>query len=138
MTVFELADYFMGRDKTYAAELTPAITQAAGETVKRANALMALFHAANPKAHARGINSGWRPPTLNARVQNAATHSKHMSGQAIDIGDDDGQLDDWLMTIPGQAALVAVGLWMEHPAATPRWTHVQIVPPGSGRRVFQP
>ena len=138
MTIFELTDYFMGRDKTFASELTPHITQAAQETVKRANALMALFHEANPKAHVRRINSGWRPATLNARVPNAAMYSKHMSAQAIDIGDDDGQLDAWLMTIPGQAALVAHGLWMEHPAATPRWTHLQIVPPGSGRRVFNP
>ncbi|MEJ7805646.1 MAG: D-Ala-D-Ala carboxypeptidase family metallohydrolase [Telluria sp.] len=136
--MISLADYFMGRDRTYAAAMTPAITQAATEMVRRANALLDQFHCANPKAHLRSVNSGWRPPALNARIANAAAKSKHMTGHAIDIGDDDGQLDEWLMTVPGQAALVKIGLWMEHPSATPRWSHLQSIPPGSGRRVFHP
>lgn len=133
-----IANYFMGRDATYASSLTPAISAAAAETVIRANMLLTMFYTANQKAHVRSVNSGWRPPAINARVSNAAPSSKHMTGQAIDIGDDDGQLDDWCMTVAGQAALTKIGLWMEHPSATPRWCHVQTVPPGSGRRVFNP
>jgi len=34
--------------------------------------------------------------------------------------------------------LEAIGLWLEHPESTPRWCHVQIVPPASGKRVFRP
>ena len=31
-----------------------------------------------------------------------------------------------------------LGLWLEHPAATKGWAHVQTKPPRSGRRVFYP
>lgn len=138
MTMLTLANYFMGRDTAYASSLNAAITAAAKETVIRANALLVMFYSANPKAHVRNVNSGWRPPAVNARVPNAAVSSKHMTGQAIDIGDDDGQLDAWCMTVEGQVALTKIGLWMEHPSSTPRWCHVQTIAPGSGRRVFHP
>lgn len=137
--MISLEQFFKGRDKAYACELTPEIQANAVETLRRANLLLDLFYVANPKAAKnRGCNSGWRPAEINACVPNAAKKSKHMLGMAIDIGDDDGQLDAWLMTQAGQNALEQVGLWMEHPSATPRWTHVQIAPPGSGRRVFMP
>lgn len=132
------AQYFMGRDKTYAAQLTPDIIKNANDLLTRVNFLMAVFNTTNPTAHARGVNSGWRPPTLNAKVVNAAPNSHHQTGKAIDIGDDDGALDAWLMTIPGQKALVDARLWIEHPSATPRWAHFQSEPPRSGRRVFYP
>lgn len=133
-----LAQYWMGRDHTYASALTEEIKTNAANTVLRANLLLGEFYAANQRAHIRGVNSGWRPPAVNAHVPGAAPQSKHMTGNAIDIGDDDGQLDAWLMTIPGQAAMTKIGLWMEHPSSTPRWCHVQTLPPGSGRRVFYP
>ena len=133
-----IADYFMGRDKTFASALTPEIQKNAADLLSRVNFLMAVFYTSNPDAHSRRVNSGWRPPALNAKVPGAAAKSKHMTGHAIDIGDDDGALDAWLMTIPGQKALVDARLWMEHPSATPRWTHLQSEPPRSGRRVFYP
>lgn len=136
--MISLANFFMGRDTTYASVLTGVVTANAIETVRRVNELLNRFCAANPTAHARTVNSGWRPPAVNARVPNAAAHSLHMTGQAIDLGDDDGALDAWCMSIAGQAALTAIGLWMEHPSATPRWCHVQTMPPGSGRRCFYP
>jgi hypothetical protein len=34
--------------------------------------------------------------------------------------------------------LAEIGLWLEHPISTPRWCHVQTVPPKSGKRVFTP
>lgn len=131
--------FYKGRDKQYACELTEEIQTNAKVTVLRANMLLDRFYAANPKAaQNRGCNSGWRPPEVNARTHNAAKKSNHMIGRAIDIGDDDEQLDKWLMTAEGQKALEEIGLWMEQPSATPRWAHVQIVPPGSGHRVFFP
>lgn len=133
-----LSQFFMGRDKTFASALTPEIVKNAEDLLSRVNFLMAIFYTTNPAAHSRGVNSGWRPPKLNATVPGAAAHSHHMTGKAIDLGDDDGTLDAWLMSMPGQKALVDARLWMEHPSATPRWTHLQSVPPGSGRRVFNP
>ena len=35
-------------------------------------------------------------------------------------------------------ALQEIGLWMEDPQWTPTWVHLQIVPPGSRRRVYIP
>lgn len=131
-------DYYKGRDKQYADELTPDIESNALITVDRINQLLDAFYAANPTAAVRTVNSGWRPEAINASVHGAATHSKHMTGQACDLSDDDGQLDAWLQTDSGQAALERIGLWMESPSSTPRWSHCQIVPPGSGKRVFIP
>lgn len=125
-----LAQYFMGRDKKYAAELTDEMRQNAQNTVDLANALLQEF------GEERGVNSGWRPAAVNAAVPNAAKKSKHMLCLAIDISDDDGDLDNFCME--NQDVLERLGLWLEHPDATPKWCHVQIVPPGSGKRVFRP
>lgn len=120
----------MGRDVLYPRDLTEAIRAEASVTVARANALLEAF------GHPRGVNSGWRPPAVNAGVPGAAKRSNHMLGRAVDLGDDDGALDAWCLANLG--VLEELHLWMEDPSATPRWCHVQTVPPGSGRRVFLP
>jgi hypothetical protein len=84
------------------------------------------------------VSSGWRPPAVNEATPGAAPRSKHLSCQAVDLYDPDGDLDDWLMTDDGQHVMQDLGLWLEHPAATKTWCHVQTVPPRSGRRVFYP
>lgn len=133
-----LEQFWKGRDKQFAAELTPTIVANAKETLRRANLLLDIYEKQGGACGPRGCNSGWRPPEVNAATQGAAKMSKHMTGQAIDITDTDNQLDKWLMTPVGQKALTDIGLWMESPSATPGWAHVQTVPPGSGRRVFYP
>lgn len=125
-----LAEYYMGRDKLYAAELTDELRANAVLTVERANALLAR---AGMK---RSVNSGWRPAAVNATIRNASKRSKHMLCLAIDIDDGDETLDGWCMSHP--SALAEIGPWLEHPSATPRWCHVQTVPPKSGNRVFYP
>ena len=127
-----MEDYWMGRDKQYPLALTPDIIRNAATTVGLANTLLALF------GQGRKVNSGWRPPAVNAATANAAPMSKHMLGQAIDLADPEGDLDDWLMGDIGQAAMTRLGLWHEHPAATKGWAHLQTVPPRSGRRTFYP
>ncbi|WP_374335552.1 hypothetical protein [Methyloversatilis sp.] len=133
-----LEQYWMKRDKAYASDLTDEIRENAAETVRRANLLLEKFYADRPNAVKRKVNSGWRPPAVNQKTKNAAPKSNHMLARAVDIGDQDGELDKWLMTVSGQNALEEIGLWMEHPSATPGWAHVQIVPPRSGKRVFYP
>jgi hypothetical protein len=130
--------YWKGRDIQYADQLTDMIRANAAETMRRANALLALFMQANPRAADRDSNSGWRPREVNLKTKNASPTSKHMTGEAVDISDDDEALDRWLMTPEGHKALESCGLWMEHPSATPRWCHLQTRPPGSGKRVFYP
>lgn len=133
-----LDDFYKGRDIAYASELTPEIRANAQITVDRVNQLLAAFYASQSEGAYRTVNSGWRPPEVNASTSGAAKNSKHMTGQACDLSDDDEMLDSWCLTAEGRAALVRIGLWQESPASTPRWCHVQIVAPASGNRVFIP
>lgn len=131
-------DYFMGRRERYASEFNDAIAAAAVVTVARANALLDAFFAAKPNAIRRHVNSGWRPPSLNATVPGASQRSLHMTGEAIDLSDDDSMLDDWINSPAGLQTLVRLELWAESRNYTPRWCHVQTRPPRSGLRFFVP
>lgn len=128
--MISLADFYMGRDLTYPDELTAVHRANAQRTVDRVNELLAAF------GEDRKVNSGWRPAAVNAGVPNAAAKSKHMTCEACDLNDDDGSLDAWCMA--NQPELERIGLWLESPDTTPRWCHVQTVPPRSGHRVFLP
>lgn len=138
-----LEDYFMGRREQYPMSVTPELDREARITVERANKLLAqaltygVSIPANPKTGSQ-VSSGWRPLAVNSSTPNAAPNSKHMTGQAVDLYDPDGDLDDWLSTGEGLAVLEAIGLWIENPACTKGWTHLQTIPPRSGRRVFLP
>lgn len=127
-----LSEYWMGRDKTHTADLTPDIRVNAAETVARVNELLRVFG-----SH-RKVSSGWRPPSVNAGVKGAAPRSNHMTGKACDLEDRDGKLDAFCISELGQKVLEDIGLWLEHPSATEGWCHVQIVAPKSGRRTFKP
>ena len=131
-----VTDYWMGRDTAYPASLTDDIKSNATETVARANLLISAYRAMTKDDEPRRVNSGWRPASVNAATPNAAPRSKHLTAQAIDISDPEGDLDEWCMD--HQEVLQTMGLWLEHPSATKGWCHVQIVPPKSGKRVFFP
>jgi len=138
-----LQDYWMGRDKLYPLDLSTEVRKNAELTVDLVNKLLAraaeagvkLPMSPNTKSH---FSSGWRPPSINATTKNAALRSLHITAQAADIYDPIGALDKWLMSTDGQKILTEIGLWMEHPSATPTWAHVQTKPPRSGKRVFMP
>jgi hypothetical protein len=126
-------DFFMGRDKKYASELTPEIEANAQVTIDRANRLLTYYYDANPDANRCKVNSGWRPAAVNAATKGAAPRSKHMLGQAVDLSDD-GSLYQWCEeNLP---MLEMIGLWMENRRDSPTWTHWQTVAPGSGNRIF--
>lgn len=126
----KLADYYMGRDHEYHHELTPELRANARETVRRVNRLL------KRAGLARKVSSGWRPAAINAAVPGAAKGSKHISCLAIDLEDRDGALDAWCLA--NLDVLEEIGLWLEHPDATPDWCHLQTQPPRSGNRVFDP
>jgi hypothetical protein len=128
-------DFYKRRDTIYARDLTPEMAEAADITISKANILLGRYPLG---AKDRTATSGWRPPSVNAATKGAAKKSNHLLGRAIDINDPAGDLSAWLMTPDGQKALEEIGLWMEHPSATPGWAHVQTVPPKSGKRVFYP
>jgi hypothetical protein len=128
----------------YPNYLTPEIERNARDLVERVNKLCEIARTegqvdfeTHPDTHSH-VSGPWRPPPVNAMTPNAAFRSLHMTGQAVDIFDPDGDLDDWLMTDSGQQALAECILWMEHPAATKGWSHLQSRAPRSGRRVFYP
>lgn len=138
--VITLEHYWMGRDKAFPLALDTATRSNAVRTVDLANKLLQLASDAGVPlpANAAGtlVNSGWRPPAVNAATPGASRTSLHMTGQAIDLYDPTGEIDAWLMA--DRKPLEQLGLWLEHPDATPRWCHVQTRPPRSGNRVFHP
>jgi hypothetical protein len=111
-------------------ELNETMIKLANTVVDKANSLLAAF------GEDRGITSGWRPVEVNKLVPGAALMSNHTRCMAIDIADPEGDLDEWCMD--HQDELAEMGLWLEHPASTKGWCHVQIVAPRSGNRVFYP
>lgn len=143
MTSVTLKDYWMGRDQQYPHALSTEIRGEAGRTVELLNRLLQGLSAAgikpprNPRTGSV-LTSGWRPPDVNEATLGAAPRSHHIWGRAADIYDPEGEIDDYLLTTGGQELLTTLGLWMEHPAATKGWCHVQTRPPRSGRRVFYP
>lgn len=125
-----LEAYYKGRDVTHFQELTDELRTNAQVTVDKTNELLRRF------GQQRAVNSGWRPAAVNAATPGAAPLSQHMWCRAIDLSDPEGDLDEFLFGCTQH--LIELGLWMEHPASTKGWTHVQTVPPKSGKLVFYP
>lgn len=131
-----LDKYWMGRDRGHRDQLTPEIIANAQITVEKIQQLAAEFTAET------GIEldtwaSGWRPPAVNAGVKNAAKGSNHLTAKAGDVRDTT-ERDFARWCLRNLRRLEAIGLWMEDPQWTPTWVHLQIVPPGSRRRVYVP
>lgn len=108
----------MGRDndQRYQAECTAAVRVNAAELVRRVNLLLGEY------GSTPAVNSGWRPRAVNASV-GGAQGSAHITGEAVDLRDDAGKLKAWIEANLYQ--LEKAGLWMELPAATPTWCHLQ-------------
>lgn len=142
-----LPDYWMGRDARYPDELTDAIIEHATLLLGRVNLLLSWAYAehvtpALDRATGNYVASGWRPSTINDATSNAAAHSRHLTGEAIDLRDH-GTRDLARWCLRNRDALEEIGLWMEDPQWThvppgQPWVHLQIVPPGSRRRVYVP
>lgn len=138
-----LAEFFMGRDKTFADQLTPDIIANATATVGAWNRLLAIY-CKDTNEPRPDVRSGWRPPAVNAKTPGAATNSQHMTGRAGDMGDSHKKLAEWVKAHPEICS--ECGLWFEDPFSirpdgsefTPTWVHGQIVPPRSGRRFYIP
>ena len=140
-------DYYMGRDAAYPGELTDAIRNNVAELLGRINLLLAWAYrdGVRPALDAKTrthVASGWRPAAVNDATANAAKSSRHLTGEAIDLRDS-GTRDLARWCLRNEDALEEIGLWMEDPQWThippgQPWVHLQIVPPGSRRRVYVP
>lgn len=82
------------------------------------------------------INSGLRSQADQARINPNAPKSKHLTGQAADIRDNDGSFWKWCMA--EMHLMVQLGIYFEDKGATPTWVHMQSQPPRSGKRIFIP
>jgi hypothetical protein len=101
-----------------------------------------LLDAVNPFLDELGItpppvSSGFRPSTVNAALPNSAKRSLHMTGLAIDLRDKNNELDR--IVVANSALLTKYGLWLESPASTPGWTHLDLGTRSDRPvRIFQP
>ena len=89
----------------------------------------------NPKTGS-GISGstygGWRQKACSI----GAPGSAHKQGLAVDLFDPQEEIDTWCLA--NLDALKACGIYIEHPKATPGWSHWSIKAPKSGNRVFLP
>ncbi len=75
---------------------------------------------------------GFRPQTC----PQGAPHSSHKNGEGVDRYDPEDRIDAWCMK--NIQVLADCGIYIEHPSATPGWSHWTIRAPKSGNRVFYP
>lgn len=129
--------HLMGREKTYASELTQEIINNINNLLDKVNIL--LFELKVTRA---SVTSGWRPAAVNSQVANAAKRSLHMIGKAVDILDDDNQtLGKAILCRP--ELLQQYGLWLEDLSSTKgqntNWVHLDIgVRSDRPLRMFKP
>lgn len=86
------------------------------------------------------VTSGYRPGHFNKSAR-GAKKSAHMTCEAVDFHDGDGEFGKWCLN--NLKLLEEAGLYMESPLYTheppnKRWIHLQIRRPKSGNRVFIP
>lgn len=75
---------------------------------------------------------GFRPQSCPI----GAPRSAHKEGLAVDLFDPKNEIDAWCMA--NLDKLEQCGIYIEHPDATPTWSHWTTRAPGSGNRVFHP
>lgn len=131
--MLSLDQYFIhdGKDRreVYACDFKPNFEINATRLLLSIDALLAVYEADQglPEGSYK-VNSGWRPPSVNACTKGASVTSLHMICRAADLDDDNGALNTWLLTPLGQKTMLQLGLFHEHPDNTPRWCHLQDVP----------
>lgn len=127
------ADSKTGEDRRikYGADYTPEILSNATVLLEKVNALLADLGILSCT-----LNSGWRPPSVNAAI-GGARKSLHVTGKAIDLTDKSGQLDQVLSDKP--ELLKKHELWREDSGSTPGWCHLDMgVRTDRPSRTFKP
>lgn len=82
------------------------------------------------------VTSGIRSVQDQMRINPSVKNSAHMSGEAVDLSDVDGAIYGWCMD--NMDVLIRLGIYLECKTYCPRWIHLQIRVPKSGRRIFIP
>lgn len=68
------------------------------------------------------VTSGYRPGKYNV-LAGGAKKSSHLTCEAVDLADKSGVLKAWC--VKNIDKLNEIGLYMEDPARTPSWVHLQ-------------
>ena len=79
------------------------------------------------------VSSGYRPGKYNKRA-GGAKRSAHLTCEAVDFRDVDGKLK--MFCLQNVKVLEECGLYVENPACTPTWVHMQIRK--TKNRIFNP
>lgn len=118
MQTFTLEAWKMGRDVLYPEAYTLDVESNAIDLIKRVNNLFNALQIDVP-----AVTSGFRPLAINMRV-GGAKRSLHMSGKAVDLSDpgQPGEIEQLILA--NSHLLLDFGLWMEDPASTPNWIHL--------------
>jgi len=114
-----------GRDKEF------PLTEEQEENLEKLLIVMDQFREAYGKP--LQISSGYRPAAQNASV-GGAKKSNHIMCLAVDFVDKDGAIDKFCLT--NLKLLERLGLYLEEPAHTPGWSHIQLKK--TSKRVFRP
>ena len=128
----------------YRTDKTNLITEHSAKLLKAVNGLM-------EEAEKQGVKFPVNPVT-RSQVSGAeyggfrplacpigAPGSAHKQGSAIDIFDPENLIDVWCVDQSEKGELLErYGIYIEHPASTPKWSHWSIRRPQSGNRVFIP
>lgn len=83
-----------------------------------------------------GLRSDAQQQQLIADGKSNASKSHHLTGEAVDILDEDRKLTEWVKN--NMPLMEQIGFWFEDFDHTPTWVHFQTCAPGSGKRVFIP
>lgn len=117
-------------DRALSSELIEEYKVNAINLLNKVNGLLNELNIMNVK-----ISSGFRTTNANSEA-NGTKKSNHLKCLAIDLVDEDGQLDKMFMN--NLKLLEKYGLYLESPGHTHKWSHLQCVSPKSENRVFIP
>lgn len=120
-------EILMGRDKEY--PLTPELERNLQKLLKCLNMFRSIY------GHPMIVSSGYRPGHYN-KDAGGAKNSNHIVCLACDFSDPHGEID--FFAANRLDVLERSGLYLELPARTPGWSHLQCVGPSSGERIFKP
>lgn len=118
-------EVLMGRDKKH--PLTPELEANLALLLKALNELRSQC----PISFV--VSSGYRPGVYNLKA-GGAKRSAHLTCEAVDFVDVDGQLAAWC--IKNVQLLEKAGLYMENSEFTPGWVHLQTR--STKNRIFVP
>jgi hypothetical protein len=111
---------------------TPEIDKNLSVLLDRINQVRTAY--GKPMTVTSGLRSDAQQASLIAAGKSNATKSNHLTGSAVDILDESGELNVWVKS--NTALMEKIGLFMEERQGS--WQHFQIVSPRSGNRWFQP